>query len=115
MSDSPVDKEALFDIVDEDPDFLETLVGTFLDDCETYMSAIRTAVEEEDASTLKEQAHGLKGAVANLQAEPAREAARQLEEMGRSNTFDEADSALEHLEEEIRHLQSMLAEMVEEE
>lgn len=113
MSDAPVDKEALFDLVDEDPDFLETLVETFLDDCESYMSAIRTAVEEEDASTLKKEAHGLKGAVANLKAEPAREAARQLEEMGRSNSFDDAAQALDHLEEEIEHLRSVLAEMIE--
>jgi HPt (histidine-containing phosphotransfer) domain-containing protein len=114
MSDSVVDKEALFDLVDEDFEFLQTLVETFLDDCETYMAGIRTAVEEEDASTLKEKAHGLKGAVANLQAQPAREAASRLEEMGHSATFDEADAALEQLEEEIDRLRSVLVEMIEE-
>ena len=114
MSDAPVDKEALFDLVDEDPDFLKTLVDTFLDDCETYMAAIREAVEAEDASTLKEEAHGLKGAVANLQAEPAREAARRLEEMGRSASLDEAASALDRLETEIERVRSVLTEMIEE-
>lgn len=114
MPDDPVDKEALLDLVDEDLDFLETLVDTFLADCYSYMSSIRTAVEEEDATTLQEEAHGLKGAVANLKAEPAREAARRLEEMGRSATFDEADSTLDQLEDEIERLRTVLVNMVEE-
>lgn len=113
MADSPVDKEALMDLVDDDPAFLETLVETFLDDCETYMSALRTAVEEGDAAVLEEEAHGLKGAVANLQAEPAWEAARRLEEVGRSGAVNEADRALDRLETEIGRLRSTLAEMVE--
>lgn len=114
MSDSAIDEEALLDLVDDDPDFLQTLVQTFLDDCESYMAAIRTAVAEEDAITLKEEAHGLKGAVANLQAASAQEAARRLEEMGRSGTFDDADTALDDLEEEIERLRSALVEMIEE-
>jgi len=114
MSDSPVDEEALFKLVDEDPAFLNTLVETFLDDCEVYMTALRTAVEENDAKTLQEEAHGLKGAVANLKAEPAREAARRLEELGRSGSIDEADRALEHLESEIKRLRAALTEMLEE-
>lgn len=114
MSDAPLDKDALFDLVDEDFDFLKTLVETFLDDCENYMAAIRTAVADEDAITLREEAHGLKGAVANLKAEPAREAARRLEEMGRSGTFEEADAALDDLEAEIERLRSALAEIIEE-
>jgi HPt (histidine-containing phosphotransfer) domain-containing protein len=113
MPDVPVDKEALLNLVDEDLDFLETLVDTFLEDCDSYMSSIRTAVEEEDATTLQEEAHGLKGAVANLKAEPAWEAARRLEEMGRSATFDEVDAALEQLETEIERLRAVLREMVE--
>jgi HPt (histidine-containing phosphotransfer) domain-containing protein len=114
MSDRPVDKEALFNLVDEDPAFLETLIDTFLEDCPLYMDAIRTAVEEEDAVALTEQAHGLKGAVANLHAEPAHEAAHRLEEIGRSGRFEEAASALSVLETEIDRLRAALTEMVDE-
>lgn len=113
MSDSPVDKQALRDLVGNDPAFLETLLETFLDDCGTYMSALRTAVEEEDAVALQKQAHGLKGAVANLQAEPSREAARRLEEIARSGSIEEAGPALDRLETEIERLQSALTEMLE--
>mgnify|MGYP000052320313 FL=1 len=114
MSDAPVDKEALFDLVDEDPAFLERLVETFLSDCSVYMDAIRTAVAEEDARALTEEAHGLKGAVANLQAPSAQAAAHRLEEMGRSGEFNDAESALATLEDEINRLRSVLVEMVEE-
>ena len=113
MSDSPVDKEALLDLVDGDHVFLERLVETFLDDCETYLATIRTAIEKKDAGTLEEAAHGLKGAVANLRAGSAREAAGRLEEMGRSGAFDEAGSALAQLEKEIERLRSVLVEMVD--
>lgn len=113
MSDRPVDKEALFDLVDEDPAFLETLIDTFLEDCTLYMDAIRTAVEEEDAVALTEQAHGLKGAVANLYAEPAHDAAHRLEEIGRSGQLEDAASVLETLEEEVDRLRTALTEMVD--
>ena len=114
MSDHPVDKEALLDLVDEDPVFLETLIETFLEDCTVYMNAIRTAVEEDDAVMLTEEAHGLKGAVANLQAESAQKAAQKLEVIGRSGQLDGAKAALEALEEEIDHLRGALTEMVDE-
>jgi HPt (histidine-containing phosphotransfer) domain-containing protein len=113
MADPPVDKQAIRDLVDNDSAFLTRLIETFLDDCKTYLAALRTAVEEEDAATLQKEAHGLKGAVANLKAEPAREAARRLEEIGRSGAMEDADRALDRLETEIERLRSVLAEMTE--
>lgn len=114
MSDSPVDKDALFELVDHDSDFLATLVGTFLDDCPDYMDAIREAVEAGDAETLVREAHGLKGAAANMQAEAAQVAARRLEEIGRSGNLDRAPDALEELETEIERLVPALETLVEE-
>lgn len=114
MSDMPIDKDALYELVDEDPEFLASLVDTFVDDCSTYMTEIRSAVEAEDPITLREEAHGLKGAVANLQAASAEEAARRVEEAARTRDFEGAEEAVEELEEEIDRLQSALADMVEE-
>ncbi len=112
MSDAPVDEEALLDLVDHDSDFLETLVGTFLSDCTEYMDAIRRAVEEEDADTLVREAHGLKGAVANLQARSALQAAKRMEEIGRSHDFERALEALEELEDRIDRLRAALKEIL---
>jgi len=112
MSSPVLDREALLDTVDQDADFLQTLVSAFLDDCPSYMAAIRQAVADEDAQTLIREAHGLKGAVANLRAPSAREAARRLEEMGQEASFEHAPKALEELEKEIDRLRVALKDLV---
>jgi HPt (histidine-containing phosphotransfer) domain-containing protein len=113
MSDSPIDKDALFALVDEDPEFLGSLADTFLHDCSTYLDAIRSAVEKGEADTLRREAHGLKGAAANMQAEGTKEAARRLEDIGQSGDLDSAPEALEQLEEEVGRLKPALEALVE--
>lgn len=103
MSDAPIDEEALVDLAD-DPEFLETLIRTFQEDCSEYLTAIRTAVEEGDTNTLMRQAHGLKGAAANMQAEATQKAAHRLEEIGRSENLERAPDALRTLEESLDQL-----------
>lgn len=111
MSDPVVDKEALLELVDNDPEFLDVLIKTFLDDCTSYMESIREAVEKGDAEAVVREAHGLKGAVANLQARPAEEAARRLEDLGRAGSLDEALGALEELEEKVGRLITILKQI----
>lgn len=112
MSTAPVDEDALLELVDDDVEFLKTLIATFLADCTEYMEGIRRAVGNEDACALVEEAHGLKGAVANLQARPAQLAAQRMEEVGRSNAFEEAPEALEELQNRIDRLRDTLKEII---
>lgn len=109
-----VDREALVDLLDQNPDLIATIIDSFLGDCPDYMQAIRGAVEEGDAEVLRREAHGLKGAAGSLRAEPASEAASTLEEIGHSGDFSEADVALERLEREIDHLKDDLVALREE-
>jgi HPt (histidine-containing phosphotransfer) domain-containing protein len=113
MSKAPVDEDALLELVDDDTEFLETLIDTFLADCSEYMESIRQAVDDEDARALVEEAHGLKGAVANLQAQSAQHAARRMEELGRSEDFEKASDAFEELQARVDRLQSALQEIVQ--
>lgn len=113
MSEPPVDEEALFELVDEDPVFLEHLVETFREDCKVYLQSIREAVDEEDAWALVQEAHGLKGAAANLQADPVFQVARRIEQMGRERNLDEASAMVDELEDEIDRLIPVLEELVE--
>lgn len=108
MSTPAVDRDALIELLDGNPELLTTIIDSFLDDCPDYMEAIREAVENEDAETLKREAHGLKGAAGSLRAEPASEAAQVLEEIGHSGDFSEAETALEALEHEIDRLKDAL-------
>ena len=112
MSDAPVDREALLDLVDDDTVFLEKLIETFRRDCRTYLQGIRAAIERGDAESLVNEAHGLKGAAAHLQAESVRAAARRLEELGQKRDLDQAPEHVVQLEQEVERLLPALEEMV---
>ncbi len=104
MSTPAVDRDALVELLDGNPDLVVTIIDSFLDDCPDYMEAIREAVEHEDATTLEREAHRLKGAAGSLRAEPVSEAAQALEEIGHSDDFTGAEAALDTLEQEIDRL-----------
>lgn len=108
MATPAVDRDALVELLDGDPDIIVTLIDSFLDDCSDYMSAIRDAVESEDAEALEREAHGLKGAAGSLRASPSSEAAQALEEMGHAGDFADAEAALDTLEAEIDRLKGEL-------
>ena len=108
MATPALDRDALSDLLDGDPELIATLIGSFLDDCPDYMEAIRTAVEEKDGTALEREAHGLKGATGSLRAFPTSEAAQTLEEMGREGNFAEAEAALDTLEAEVDRLRDEL-------
>lgn len=109
-----LDRDALIELLDGNPNLILTVIDSFLNDCPDYMVAIREAVEEKDAERLMREAHSLKGAVGSLRAEPASEAAQVLEEMGRSGDFTGAEAALETLEDEIGRLKAELRVLREE-
>ena len=95
---------ALLDRVDGDLELLGELVEIFLDEYPPLVSQLRAAVEDGDAETLARSAHTLKGMVGNLEVHSAFEAARRLEEMGRTQTLHEAADALGALEDAIATL-----------
>jgi HPt (histidine-containing phosphotransfer) domain-containing protein len=113
MSNSPIDEEALLDLVDGDRHFLASLVETFRTDCASYLDAIREAVEAGDAEALCRQAHGLKGAAANMQAEAVQRAAQQLEELGRAEDLEQASEALDQLEGAVDRIMPVLKALAE--
>jgi HPt (histidine-containing phosphotransfer) domain-containing protein len=108
MSTPAVDRDALIELLDGNPDLIVTIIDSFLDDCPDYMEAIREAIENEDVATLEREAHGLKGAAGSLRAKSASEAALVLEEIGHSGDFTEAEAALDTLEREIERLTEAL-------
>jgi len=113
MSDAPVDREELLDLVDDDTDFLKQLLETFRRDSRTYLQNIRAAIERGDAESVATEAHGLKGAAAHLQAEAVRAVARRLEQLGRNDELDRAPEHACRLERAIERVLAALGEMVE--
>ena len=115
MPDAPVDREALLDLVDRDTVFLKRLIEMFREDCNAYLQDIRTAIEEDDPETLTNEAHGLKGAAAHLQAEAVRAAAHRLEELGRTGELGPALDTYHRLEDAVDRLLPALEDMVDDE
>ena len=64
---------------------LTIIVAGFLDDYPNLVEKIQESLKANDANGLERASHSLKGSVANFGAEPAYQAALELERIGRSN------------------------------
>ena len=73
-----------------DTKFLSEVLTDFLKQLTDQVNRIREAIEEDDGSRLKLEAHTLKGAAANLEAGALRAAAERLEAMGESGHAHDA-------------------------
>jgi HPt (histidine-containing phosphotransfer) domain-containing protein len=82
------------------PGVFRDLLELFRADVPPLLAAMRAAVAEGNARKLKESAHSLKGAAANLGARPMSLVCAELEDMGRREAFEGADTLLAHLEQQ---------------
>jgi len=79
----PVDWEALLESIDGDQEFARDLADAFIGTVDRELAAIAAALGAGDEAALRESAHALKGASANLRAAAATSAAAQLESAAR--------------------------------
>jgi HPt (histidine-containing phosphotransfer) domain-containing protein len=95
MTDSPrsVDPTALdrlLEMTGGDPEFVDELVQTFLDDAADQFAAMRRAAEAGAIDELVRPAHSLKSNSANMGADRLGELCRALEADARSGSVDRA-------------------------
>jgi signal transduction histidine kinase/CheY-like chemotaxis protein len=95
-----------------DRELLAEISRLFVDDAPRHLDRIRAALDARDGEALGRAAHGLKGAAANFDAQGVVNAARALEEIGRTAQFDEADAAWLALTLETERLISMLRAVI---
>jgi two-component system sensor histidine kinase/response regulator len=100
----PVDFEKALERAMGDKDFLKMLLEGFIQELPDQIESIKAAIAGTDASGLTEQAHKIKGAAANLSACEISDAAKSLEEIGRSRKLDQADRMLSVLVKEGKRL-----------
>src|SRR5450631_3306608 len=67
----PVDWEALLESIDGDTAFARDLAEAFIGTGDRELAAIAGALAKDDAAALRESAHALKGASANMRAAAA--------------------------------------------
>ncbi|MBI3400894.1 MAG: response regulator [Acidobacteria bacterium] len=93
VSAAPAVSDHVLARVGGDRELLAEISRLFVDDAPRHLERIRQALEARDGESLRRAAHGLKGAAANFDATGVVDAARALEEIGRTAQFDEHDAA----------------------
>jgi HPt (histidine-containing phosphotransfer) domain-containing protein len=85
------------------------MIDYFSGESGAVLPAIRASTSEHDAAAMGRAAHRLKGTLIYLGAQPAIEAAQDLEQMGLNNDLTGADRAVERLAHEVELLRQALA------
>ena len=104
LASSSYDFEAALAKFDGDRDFLNELVGIFLQTVPGLIESLKSAVEQRDLLATREAAHLIKGIVANFCADPAYAAALKLEQICRDGNLDDLTSAHHDVIEEVNRL-----------
>jgi PAS domain S-box-containing protein len=103
------DEQAALACTGGDRRLLAHIIGLFRSDCSSALRRIQRALTVRDGEALRLAAHALKGSLATLGASGGREAAAELEQIGRSSRFDGADRVFSKLHEQIALLDNAFA------
>jgi two-component system sensor histidine kinase/response regulator len=92
-----IDYEALLDRLGGDTELFADITRLFLETCPAGVSAIKAAIDDNDADGLRIAAHALRGAAANLSAGSLCDAAQTLERLGAESRLEPAGAAWRRL------------------
>ena len=92
-----------------DRQLLKDVIKLFRSDYPTSLRRIDRALRRRDHEALRLAAHGLKGAIATVGSSAGRQAAAELEQTARSQSFEAAEQAYARLREEIGRLEEAFA------
>jgi CheY-like chemotaxis protein len=104
----PVDWDGLLESIDGDNEFARDLADAFIGTGDRELAAIAAALDAGDTVALRESAHALKGASANLRAAAATSAAAQLEAAARLGKSAQIPGLAENLTSEVRRMTAYL-------
>jgi HPt (histidine-containing phosphotransfer) domain-containing protein len=93
--------------VEGEPDFVVELIDLYLDEVPRLFDSLRTAIESNDATTSKRNAHSLRGSSANLGVLQLAALADELEHLENPCSTD-AMELLANLENEFRRVKEVL-------
>lgn len=95
------DLNAALATTDNDPNLLRTLIELYFEQLPSLLAEIEGGLASKSAESVQRNAHSLKGAIGIFGQHPAKEAALNLEGLGRDGLWPEATLAW-------RNLQSLL-------
>lgn len=79
-------------------DFINELIGTYLDDAPNLINEMKSAMKSQDAEVFRRAAHSLKSNSATFGANRLSLLAKELEMIGRENKLKEIGGRLDALE-----------------
>ena len=95
-----------------EPDVVHEVLGLFLVDAPTRIQALSAAVDARDAAALQRAAHTLKGASGTIGAIALQAACRELEQMAKRNTLDEAEVTVAVVHREFRRAKDEIEQLL---
>jgi two-component system sensor histidine kinase/response regulator len=102
------DEDAALSHTGGDRKLLREVVGLFRSGSRSSLRRLERAIERHDAQAVAMEAHALKGSLATVGAQAARQAALDLEQMGRADRLDEATSTYHRLVTQVSLLETAL-------
>jgi PAS domain S-box-containing protein len=107
----PIDLKTAIERLMGDVALLGELVEQFTANLPSQLDALKTALDQSDAETLRQEAHRLKGSAGNLGAKSIADDARRLEQVGLEGKLAEGHEAFRSLKESVLHLQSFVSQI----
>jgi 3-isopropylmalate/(R)-2-methylmalate dehydratase small subunit len=101
-------REELLERLGDDEELVAEIVELFLDDAPQQIASIEAAVAAKDGEEIRNRAHALKGAAANMGAADLCEKARQMEMAAEGGRSDEAVGLLDAVRESFARLREAL-------
>jgi HPt (histidine-containing phosphotransfer) domain-containing protein len=94
-----------------DRQFFIDMFGEFISILPTQISDLKAAIQKEDIEGLAHLAHDLKGSAANFSANTLRALALELEQAGKANNLEEAQSLIAQMDEQVARLSEYLEKL----
>lgn len=105
--------DTLLESVGDDVEFLDELVGEYLDDSPRQFAEMRQAFADGDADRFRRAAHSLKSNSATFGAMTLSTMCRELEYMGRDGEIAGASERIDQAEAEYERVQAALRNAAE--
>lgn len=103
-----LDADIIAELKDIMEDDFSILLETYLDDASQKLAAIKTTLDNNDSSEVRELAHSLKGASCNIGALPLSRICESVEHLAKDGKLDEVAPHIPDLEIEFSAVKTLL-------
>jgi len=108
-SEIPVDFEAIKQRVGGGEELVNQLINAYLDQSEELIDNLTQAAKNENIEKITDVAHTLKGASANIEAQPLKEISKKIEEKGKDKKLEDALGLIPELRNKLDKLREYIA------